>query len=462
MKKNKCGKVCSSSIMIGAVIVTLSVIYLIGYFYYSNHFYNNTYINGIECSNKGLEAAEKEVTKTVSEYKLQLLERGEKIEEITGEEIGLHLMFDVKLSTILEEQSPLDWFLHFFKKNEYENPSNLVYDEVMLEDRFKELDCVNPEKVKQPVDAKLSEYSAEGYKIVKEEQGNQLKEQEVYTFVEKAVMALEPALDLEQNNFYVTPNVYESDERLIQQREIANQYTNTRLEYNFCDVTEVVDGDLISQWLLFGEDFSVIISEDKVKEFVDYLGKTYNTFGKSRNFKTSYGQDIVVKGGDYGWWMNRGAEKNEIIECIKKGEQKVKEPVYFQKAKCYGNNDIGPSYVEINLEKQHLFFYKDGQLVVESDFVSGNIAKNHGTPTGTFPILYKEKNAVLKGEDYESDVKYWMPFYNGVGLHDASWRKKFGGQIYKKSGSHGCVNLPENVTKIIFDNIEVGTAVICY
>ena len=51
-------------------------------------------------------------------------------------------------------------------------------------------------------------------------------------------------------------------------------------------------------------------------------------------------------------------------------------------------------------------------------------------------------------------MKYWMPFNGGIGLHDASWRSKFGGEIYKNSGSHGCVNLPRSVAETIYNNID--------
>lgn len=118
--------------------------------------------------------------------------------------------------------------------------------------------------------------------------------------------------------------------------------------------------------------------------------------------------------------------------------------------------------MEINLTAQHLFFYKNGSLVVESDFVSGNLAKNHGTPSGSFGVTYKAKDAVLRGEDYESPVSFWMPFNGGVGMHDASWRSTFGGTIYKRSGSHGCINLPYSAAKTIYENIEAGYPVLVY
>jgi hypothetical protein len=85
------------------------------------------------------------------------------------------------------------------------------------------------------------------------------------------------------------------------------------------------------------------------------------------------------------------------------------------------------------------------------------------SPEGIFCLVGKEQNAVLKGEGYETPVSYWMPFYGGVGIHDAdSWRTSYGGTIYQYSGSHGCINTPTAQAAILFENIEIGTPIICY
>ena len=125
-------------------------------------------------------------------------------------------------------------------------------------------------------------------------------------------------------------------------------------------------------------------------------------------------------------------------------------------------NDYGNSYVEINLTAQHLFMYVDGALVVESDFVSGNLSKGYYTPTGAYGLTYKERNATLNGQDYSTPVSYWMPFAGNVGMHDATWRGSFGGSIYKRNGSHGCVNLPYSAAKTIYENISANFPVLVY
>ena len=122
------------------------------------------------------------------------------------------------------------------------------------------------------------------------------------------------------------------------------------------------------------------------------------------------------------------------------------------------------SYVEVSIGAQHLWFYKDYQLLLESDVVTGCVAKGTPTQTGIFPIAYKESPATLipSNETNGTSVQYWMPFYDGQGLHDATWRTAFGGQIYQYRGSHGCVNMPYYAAEFIFNNADSGTPVVLY
>ena len=114
--------------------------------------------------------------------------------------------------------------------------------------------------------------------------------------------------------------------------------------------------------------------------------------------------------------------------------------------------------VVVSILNQTLNYYEKGQVVLSSPVVTG---LNSATPKGTYKILSKSRNVTLVGENYESHVRYWMPFIGrSYGLHDASWRSNFGGQIYKTNGSHGCVNLPTNKAAQLYDLIEVGTPVI--
>ena len=127
------------------------------------------------------------------------------------------------------------------------------------------------------------------------------------------------------------------------------------------------------------------------------------------------------------------------------------------------NVEIFRSYVEIDLRNQHLFLYTNSKLVGDWDIVSGTYtSRDRRTPAGIYRLTYKERNAVLRGIGYESPVKYWMTFNRGIGMHDASWRNKFGGRIYKYNGSHGCINMPLDGAKAVYNAINSSYAIICY
>ena len=241
-----------------------------------------------------------------------------------------------------------------------------------------------------------------------------------------------------------------------------NQYIGVTITYEFGDRYEICDKDYIQDWLEVDDKFNVTFNLEKVRSYIDSIARIYNTFGKTRDFVNHDGKIIEVSGGDYGWLMDRAAETTRLIELIQAGKNVQVEPTYSQTARSRNTNDIGNSYIEIDLTLQHVWVYKDGKLVADTNCVTGNSSRGFDTPTGIYQITYKERNATLKGENYSSDVNYWMPFYYNVGLHDAPWRNSFGGSIYKRSGSHGCVNLPPKIAEIVFANIEKGTPVVCY
>lgn len=243
---------------------------------------------------------------------------------------------------------------------------------------------------------------------------------------------------------------------------LKEKAASMKITYRFDENTEILDGATISGWLETLADGSVSVNEAAAKEYVAGLASRYDTFGRNRSFKTHSGEQITVAGGDYGYWMDRVSTRKELIAQILKGESAELTPVYYCTAPSYDVNDIGDSYVEVNIGDQHLWVYKNGQLVNETDFVSGGLFKGNSTPEGTYSITYKERDATLVGEGYQSSVKYWMPFNGNIGLHDASWRDSFGGHIYYMSGSHGCVNLPTAKAAEIFDQVEKGEAVVVY
>ena len=111
---------------------------------------------------------------------------------------------------------------------------------------------------------------------------------------------------------------------------------------------------------------------------------------------------------------------------------------------------------------QHMWFYKNGALIVDGDVVTGDVSKKYSTPTGVYKLKYKIKDTKLKGEGYNVPVNCFLPFNGGIGIHGAWWRKTFGGNIYLNEGSHGCINAPDSLAITIYNNIDANTPVICY
>ena len=429
---------------------------------YKTRFFPNTQINGVDASGKTAAEVQELIAEGVNGYTLTIDERNNQTETIAGTDIKLHAEFDGSLEKMVAAQNPFAWLWHM-KQEEYTIGTMVAYDDAALESQIRNLSCLDPEKAVEPVNAKISEYvSGQGYSIEPEQEGTAVEAEKLTQAVTEAIENLQDHLSLEEADVYKKPTVLKDDASLAEQLDKMNKYAKMSVTYQFGDSTETLNGDQIHGWLIANADGSVSVDSSKVSEYVSEMAKAHNTSNKAKTLKTSYGSTIQVSGGTYGWKINQAAETEALAAIIASGESTTREPEYSQKAASHGANDYGDTYVEINLTGQHLFFYKEGKLVVESDFVSGNLAKGWGTPAGSYPLAYKQKNAVLKGENYRTPVNYWMPFNNGIGMHDAKWRSSFGGTIYKTGGSHGCINLPPSVAKTIFDNISAGTPVICY
>ena len=202
--------------------------------------------------------------------------------------------------------------------------------------------------------------------------------------------------------------------------------------------------------------------QEKVKAAVDRLADTYDTYGKPREFAMTGGGTVTLEKGNYGTQLDRKAEEKWLSEALAERKSEMHMPSYSREAYARGEDDIGDTYVEINMTKQKLWFYMEGKVEIETPIVTGNMMRRRGTPEGVYFVYGKQKNRILRGPGYASHVNYWMPVKGGVGMHDALWRDEFGGDIYKKEGSHGCINLPLEAAEKMYGLIEIGVPVILY
>lgn len=449
--------------IIGYSIITaasITFIYLLISIFFINHLFFNTTINGIDVSLKTYEEAQDTLKESINEYKLKIVQRDEKIEELLAQDIELKFNENNSVLNIKKIQASLKWGRSLFKK-QYYNINDLVgYDNNKLLKKIQELDCLNKDIVDpRNVDFK---YSNGSYDLIEEVYGNKIDNDKLYETIKVSILNGETSVNLNDRSCYENPKYTLKSDKTIETKAILDKYVSTKITYLFERENEVLDGNRIKEWLSVDDDLDVKIDENAVKDYVLELSSKYNTVGITRNFKTSTGKVVEVKGGYYGWKINSIGETKLLIENIKLGAVLEKEPVYTQKALYRDKDDIGNTYVEVNITNQHLWFYKNGKLITQGDIVTGDSSKGYSTKLGTYALNYKQKEATLRGPNYEAKVTYWMPFNGNIGIHDASWRYSFGGEIYKGNGTHGCVNSPSYLAKTIFENIEEGTPIICY
>ena len=181
---------------------------------------------------------------------------------------------------------------------------------------------------------------------------------------------------------------------------------------------------------------------------------------------TNYGMQKFETENMHGHSLDQETLTNKITEKVLAGQTEEVAPIYLHYA---DNKDprFGGTYVEVDIYSQKVYFYQNYELVFECDCVSGTEGYR-STPGGIYSIEEKERGRVLNGyrDDgslaYSSYVSYWMCFLPHYGLHDASWRDEFGGDIYEEDGSHGCVNLPTSAAATLYDLVDYGTPVMVF
>lgn len=449
--------------IIGSVILVLLLVYIGLAIYFNSHFQFRTQVNGVNASGRSISKVEKAIGSEIDGYKIVLEEKDNKTETLKGSDIDLAPLFDGSLQKELKRRNGFTWPISLFKSTEIEVETMVEYDKDKLENQILALKCMDEASAKAPENASVSQYSPDkGYEIVPSKPGNTIDREKFQKVLSHGILNLQKTVSLEEKECYLLPAVTEDSEEIKSMVQVMNQYANAKITYEFGDKKETLDGTTISQWITVDENQIPQISQDKINEYMAGLAEKYNTAGKAKSLATSYGTTISVSGGDYGWKIDREAEAAALLASIQAGETVSKEPAYSKSANSHGANDYGSTYVEINLTAQHLFYYKNGALILESDLVSGNEAKDYHTPAGAYGLYYKQRDKTLRGEDYATPVSYWMPFNGGVGLHDAGWRNDFGGNYYRTSGSHGCVNLPAGVAKKLYDSIDAGCAILVY
>lgn len=443
------------------LLCMLAGAYIGASFYFQDHYYWGTMIDGVDCSCMKREDVESALQDGLSQRVYTISGRGGVTERITADELEASYMFHEDLEVIGQQQKGYLWFQFLWRKQEYNLEKDLHYNQEKLFELIDALECFDQQNAVMPKDAYISEYlpDVKGYEIVSEVSGTVLAKEARET-IAQAVTEQRYDINLDEEGLYQNPKKTADDEAMNQFVAKLNHYTKTVITYRFGDETEILDGDRIHEWLII-RGREVRIDEEKAAAYIAELAAAHNTYYNRKRFMTTDGEEKELPSG-YGFLMDETAETKALLDFLETGGHFLRTPVYVRSGANYSDNNIGGDYVEIDLSKQHLYLYIEGECLLETDIVSGCIDNGDGSPQGIYDLEYKRRNTVLKGPTWASYVNYWMPFCGSVGMHDATWRSRFGGEIYRNAGSHGCINLPYEAAVEIYQYVYAGMPIICY
>ncbi len=476
-------------IVLGLAASLLIIAYFTGYIYFSGHFYQDVAINGVNVSGMNKELAKQTLDNFYKDYVLTIETIDGNQITIDGKDISMQISLRDEFNVCLKKQQAYLWFVNMFSPHEFEIGADAKWEDSALSDIFNEMKMLDKKVMVAPKDAFVGVEDGK-FTIVKEVLGSTIDRDKFEAAVRDSLSSVMASLVMMEAGCYDLPDIYDTDEELKEELELKNEYAQSEVKLQLDDITLEPGMELYDEVLEKKND-SYEVSQKLVRKYVQSLAKEYNTLDSDRTFTTSFNDKTVkVYGSAFGYELNEEETEKVLYKALTSGKPSTVDVVFDSKGYTLdGENDIGDTYIEVNLSEQKVIAYKNGKKLAEGDCVSGKEAAGHGTCIGLYAIQDKLSPTVLRGEkkpvtktvtkkkgkkkvkvqettyeyEYESPVTFWMQFNGGIGLHDAAgWRSTYGGSIYYYSGSHGCVNLPYSLAETLYKNYDIGDPVVVY
>lgn len=456
-------------LIIGLVtLLLLAVGYSVGIGYYAEKFQANTTFGTIDISNLTLTQAQEKIKRELSQEQIKVTENGKELGTFTLAELNGQIKSDEVLTAAYQSQNPIQWITSFFSSIEYDN---LLMNYVEISDgdlskALMEMGINNSERT--PATNATIEYSeARGYYVEEARSGEQLDLDKVKQMIVDGLQSGEETIEV--NTAYLQPEIEANDEKINEFMEQIDEFSNTKITLEIAGNDVTIPKEEILKWIQFDESNKIILDQEAVYDYLGTLNEQYATYNKSRQFVSTLRGTVTIQPGTLGWSINREAETAQIIEDIKAGKDVSRMPVIAGSGYSEsGGDDIGNTYVEVDMENQMMYYYQNGEVLLSTPVVTGMYGSSDTIP-GAYSIWSKQENAILRGTrvqtgtDYEQPVAFWMPFDDtGQGIHDASWQSNFGGTAYLQAGSQGCINTPPGVMAELYAMVAVGTPVIIH
>lgn len=476
-KENK-----SPSVMIIAIIMVIAIILALAVFIIlqlkvaansTKTFYAGTTVNSVDVSGLTAEEAESKLAALAADYSLKVT-FADTEETLEGQQVALEVNPKNQLAALVKKQNKTLKAETSSEGLELTDDSLFLYDEAAVSDLISSWTELTELSGVEAMDASLVYNQNMGaFAVEPETVGGTIDPDALVSAIEEDLQTLTTSLNAVETGLYGREiRVADSDE-MQQALSDANDKLRLKLTYTYsvpsADIygKETINFDQLSQWLYVENDgITIGVEQEQLQNYCSEMYEAYSVHDNATSqFVTTGGDFVQVDVPACDETVDTDALFNDIVSAIDHMESGERQAPYAStSAGISGTTDLGGSYIEVDMDSQYLWLYKDHQVVAEGAICSGDVATGCATPGGLYTIKSMETDRWLNGADYHDWVSYWMPFNGGIGLHDATWRseEEFGGNIYLESGSHGCINMPLDLARQVFENVDVGFYVILY
>lgn len=454
-------------LIILSTILVMGIVYFAGVGFYAEKFSANTTFSTVDISNLALVQAEEKVIEDLNDTEILINENGEEVVKVTVGELEPEYSIESELKSTYYSQDPSTWVNSFFTESTYDESLNqqINLNQEKIINVLSDHGLSNNDR-EAAINAELTYDETDGYSIVEGQSGTQIDLDLLEEALIEGLQSGNYVVDLEDS--YVQPTINSDSEEITSVMDDINRVIHSGFAYEIAGESVVIPEEEIEEWIHFDENNQMTLAHEPVIEYLESLNEKYSTYNKSRQFNSTLQGEVTVPAGILGWAIDVEAEYEQLLEDLLSGSDVQREPVYYSSGGMAGQaNDIGETYVEIDLSHQYMYLYVDGQMIVETPIVSGQIGAE--TVPGANAVNEMLTNTKLRGynqfvkKEYSTPVDYWIRFDNNAqGIHDASWQWDFGGNVYQYSGSLGCINTPISAVETIYHNVEYGTPVIVF
>lgn len=318
----------------------------------------------------------------------------------------------------------------------------------------------------QPQDAYMS--FAEGAFLIHDAvPGTVLLEDVVIEALQAAVPSLRVTTDapasvsveLTDYDCYLAPTYTRETGEFHPEILLENHMQDWSIELSFQGEIQTLDGSALSDLVSLGDDHRILVDTAALDALISDWNTTYSRQNTHYLFDSFAAGLLPIEFLTVDYALDCDSLKAQLLPMLESLASGTIDVPFF----CTRNGlpfGITDTYIEVDITTQHMAYYLDGKLIIDTDIVTGDPYVS-ATPRGLYYTFYKDEDLWLVGPTWNDFVDYWISVTtdSSIGLHDADWQSDFGSDVYLTHGSHGCVNTPKDAIRTIYENLRVEDAV---